>query len=257
LAATVPIDTRRGAAAVERLEAITFDFWNTLMWEGPDALVDSRVAALLGIIEETGLPIDETALRSAHQFAFDQYQADWRANRQFCVPDAVSSMAEHLGIEMDQALRASLIHAFDQGGDDAVLHLADGVERCLHRLAASGLKLSIVCDIGLTPSPVVRRHLQRQGLLELFGSWAFSDEVGCYKPDPRIFKSALEGLGCVDPSRVAHVGDRLRTDVAGARALGMRTVRYTGVYDDPEPHSLEADVVLRDYGDLPDHLCLK
>jgi putative hydrolase of the HAD superfamily len=224
------------------------------MWEGPDALETSRMAALMGIVEESGLPIDESALRSAHQTAFERYQADWRANRQFCVPDAVEVMVEHLSLEKSPRLLAQFVDAFDAGGDQAELHLAEGVQECLERLHAAGVKLSIVCDIGLTPSPVVRRHLARRGLLQLFGSWAFSDEVGRYKPDAQIFRHALDGLGGVSPTRAAHVGDRLRTDVAGARSMGMVAVRYTGVYDDPEPASPEADLVVGHYRDLPEQL---
>jgi putative hydrolase of the HAD superfamily len=240
---------------VSTIEAVTFDFWNTLMWEGPDALVKSRMAALLGLLEESGLPVDESTLRSAHQVAFDRYQAEWRANRQFCVSDAVMVMAEELGIPTDLRLRARLTEAFDTAGDEAQLHLAEGIQECLERLHSTGVRLSIVCDIGLTPSPVLRRHLARRGLLDLFGSWAFSDEVGCYKPEAAIFEHALAGLGGVSPARAAHVGDRRRTDVAGARALGMTSVRYTGVYDDPDTEGAEADLVVDHYRHLPAQLC--
>ncbi len=234
------------------IEAVTFDFWNTLMWEGPDALVASRMAALVGLVEEIGLPVDEPALRSAHQVAFERYQAAWRANRQFCVPDAVTVMAEQLGIGKEPKLLDLLAGAFDAAGDDVELHLAEGAEDFLRRLDARGVRLSIVCDIGLTPSPVLRRHLTRRGLLDLFGSWAFSDEIGCYKPEPRIFEHALDGLGGVSPGRAAHIGDRRRTDVAGARALGMLSVRYTGVYDDPDTEGGDADIVISHYDELRD-----
>ena len=53
-----------------------------------------------------------------------------------------------------------------------------------------------------------------------------------------------------DPTRAAHVGDRRRTDVAGARALGMVSVRYAGWSDDPPENGPEADHVLTDHRDL-------
>ena len=235
------------------VDAVTFDFWNTLMWEGPDALVNTRIPALLGVLEETGRRIDEGALRSAHEVAFKQYQAEWRANRQFCVPDAVGVITEHLELGADPRLQASLIDAFHAAGDETELHLAEGIDACLERLASLGVQLSIVCDIGLTPSPVLRRRLDRLGLLHLFGSWAFSDEVGFYKPEAKIFLHALHGLGGVSPTKAAHVGDRRRTDVAGAQSLGMKAVRYTGVYDDPDDGP-EADLVIGHYRDLPEQL---
>ena len=53
----------------------------------------------------------------------------------------------------------------------------------------------------------------------------------------------------------AHIGDLRRTDIAGAQALGIIAVRYTGVFDDPGTaddgtDDVEADVVLADHADL-------
>jgi len=236
-----------------RIEVVTFDFWNTLMWEGPDALVTSRLKALVGVAEEEGWGVTPEQLHTAHEAAFARYQASWLANRQFCVPDAVDCMIEELRLPRDPVRRALLIDAFDHAGEEAELHLTEGVGTCLERLASSGVKLSIVCDIGLTPSPVLRRRLAGLGLLDLFGSWAFSDEVGCYKPEPRIFEHALAGLGHTDPATAAHVGDRRRTDVAGAAAMGMLSVRYTGVYDD-RTDGPEAVIVTDRLDALPDRL---
>ena len=45
-----------------------------------------------------------------------------------------------------------------------------------------------------------------------------------------------------------HVGDRKRTDVAGARAAGMRAVRITTAFEDPD-EGLD-DIVISSYRDL-------
>jgi FMN phosphatase YigB (HAD superfamily) len=108
-----------------------------------------------------------------------------------------------------------------------------------------------VCDIGLTPSLVVRRLLERHGLLRFFDHLAFSDEVGHYKPARAIFESALAGLRTMEPTRCVHVGDRLRTDVEGARNLGMGSVRYRGVFDDDPGEGVEADIVIDHVAELP------
>jgi putative hydrolase of the HAD superfamily len=60
----------------------------------------------------------------------------------------------------------------------------------------------------------------------------------------------MAGLDIDDPSTVVHVGDLRRTDVAGARALGMATVRFRGVVDDDGPGD-EADHVIERLADLP------
>jgi putative hydrolase of the HAD superfamily len=50
-----------------------------------------------------------------------------------------------------------------------------------------------------------------------------SSEAGYEKPDPRIFLTALARRGAA-PEEAAHVGDRMRADVAGAAAIGVRAV---------------------------------
>ena len=51
----------------------------------------------------------------------------------------------------------------------------------------------------------------------------YSQEVDAEKPHSRIFTAALDRLH-LRPVRVLHVGDRLRHDVEGARAVGMRAL---------------------------------
>ena len=97
----------------------------------------------------------------------------------------------------------------------------------------------------------LRHLLEINGVLEYFDHWSFSDDVGVYKPDPAIFDHALAGLGRIDPADAAHIGDLRRTDVAGARAMGMLALRYRGANDDnDETHGPEADVVVDDHTEL-------
>jgi FMN phosphatase YigB (HAD superfamily) len=55
----------------------------------------------------------------------------------------------------------------------------------------------------------------------------------------------------VAPERAAHVGDLRRTDVGGANAMGMVSVRYTGVFDDDSATEPEAVHVIADLRKLP------
>jgi putative hydrolase of the HAD superfamily len=61
------------------------------------------------------------------------------------------------------------------------------------------------------------------GLLDLVDGVVTSAEAGAAKPDPAVFRKALELAG-VDGAGAVHVGDSLDNDVAGARALGIRAI---------------------------------
>ena len=57
----------------------------------------------------------------------------------------------------------------------------------------------------------------------------FSGQMGVSKPNPKIYAKACEAMG-VDPRRAMYVGDRPETDVAPARAAGLKTVHYRGAH---------------------------
>ena len=58
------------------------------------------------------------------------------------------------------------------------------------------------------------------GLAPLFSAMADSERVGAEKPDPVIFRAALEPLGA-RPESTVMIGNSLRRDRTGARQLGM------------------------------------
>jgi HAD superfamily hydrolase (TIGR01662 family) len=101
--------------------------------------------------------------------------------------------------------------------------LIPGVAEMLHRLKALGYRLAIVSN---GPVGNVDKVLAHYGLLELFDVMAISDEIGLRKPDPAIFRWALDRLG-IDPAdygRTVMVGNHLDRDVKGANATGMISV---------------------------------
>jgi FMN phosphatase YigB (HAD superfamily) len=220
------------------IEAVTFDYWNTLVYEDRGHLRGKRLEAWAGILEDVGFAVERAHLDAAFEASWAQFTRAWEANQQYRAAEAAEHILEELGFAVPADVKAELLDAFGRSGEEAELYLTDGIEDCIRTLKDAGLKIGIICDVGMTPSTTLRAHLIKHGLLPLFDHWSFSDEVGHYKPAREIFEHALDGLGDVAPSSAAHVGDLRRTDIAGARAMGMTAVRYTGVFDDdsqPEP----------------------
>ncbi|MBW3669092.1 MAG: HAD family hydrolase [Actinobacteria bacterium] len=233
------------------IEAVTFDYWNTLIYEDRGHLRGRRLEAWAGIFEDVGFACEREQLDVAFEASWKRYVDSWTANEQYQAAQAAEDILEDLGFDVPPDVRAMLVEAFGNAGEEAELHLTEGVGQCLRTLKDAGLKLGIICDVGMTPSATLRAHLIRHGVLPLFDHWSFSDEVGAYKPSPLIFDHALDGLGNPVPERVAHVGDIRRTDVAGAKAMGMVAVRYTGVSDDTSQPEPEGDFVIANHTDLP------
>lgn len=89
----------------------------------------------------------------------------------------------------------------------------------LDAMRDAGLRLGVVSnwDCGL------RDVLDGLGVGERFGVVATSAVVGVRKPDPAIFRHALDVLG-VAPAAALHCGDLPAYDCAGAAAAGVRPV---------------------------------
>lgn len=68
-----------------------------------------------------------------------------------------------------------------------------------------------------------RAKLEYSGLGKYFNTVVVSGEHGIGKPDPRIFKIVLDGLGAA-PSTAVMVGNSLERDIQGARRAGVRSV---------------------------------
>jgi putative hydrolase of the HAD superfamily len=234
-----------------QLRAVTFDFWNTLVHETPGQLRGMRVDAWEHIFERVGSPVPRATIESAIDESWRTFDAAWQANHQYRAGDAAALVLERLPVQVDPKVRDELIDVFVTVGSTAVLPATGNVDVALAALKEAGIRIGIICDVGMTPSTILREHLEKHGLLEWFDHWSFSDEVGVYKPDRRIFEHALAGLGDIEPAASAHIGDLRRTDVAGAQALGITAVRYTGVFDDPPGEGLpEAELVVADHADL-------
>ena len=100
-----------------------------------------------------------------------------------------------------------------------VLRLYDDAADCLRDLSGQ-TRLGLVTNGAADDQ---RESLAWLGLTGYFDAIVVSAEVGLAKPDAAIFEVALDQLG-LRPEDAWHVGDSLRTDVAGARAAGITAV---------------------------------
>ena len=98
----------------------------------------------------------------------------------------------------------------------------DGMRALLLWLREDGRKTGIVSN-GQT-------HIQLRSLLalsldRLVDTYLISEAEGCRKPEPEIFERAASRLA-INPSACVFVGDSPHADMAGARAVGMRTIWF-------------------------------
>lgn len=104
----------------------------------------------------------------------------------------------------------------------------------LRELRRRGVPVAVVSNIGWDPRPVFARY----GARELVDVFVLSYEHGVQKPDPALFRVALDALG-VAGEQALMVGDNVPAD-GGARVLGCGFHHVAPVPVEERPDALAA-----------------
>jgi putative hydrolase of the HAD superfamily len=115
----------------------------------------------------------------------------------------------------DEALVAETHAAFRQDWFERMALAEDAAPTLL--ALRQRYKLGLITN---GPSAIQRAKIERFGLAEYFDELIVSGEVGVAKPDPAIFRLALERLG-VESAEALFVGDSPEYDLRGAVAAGV------------------------------------
>ncbi len=93
------------------------------------------------------------------------------------------------------------------------------------------------------------------GLDGRFAFVIFSQDVQVEKPDPKIFQITAERAGC-ELTQMLHVGDSLKSDVAGAKNVGVPSVwlNREGV---PNDTKIQPDYEITSLAEIPEILGLR
>jgi len=86
----------------------------------------------------------------------------------------------------------------------------------LEQLRSNGCRLLVLSNFDKR----LRNILEGLEIGHFFDSVIVSSEVGAWKPDPRMFRAALQACG-LTPEECLHVGDDVRCDEEGAKAMGI------------------------------------
>jgi putative hydrolase of the HAD superfamily len=223
---------------------VTFDLWQTLIFDDPEAYrerAQMRCEGLREVLSSRGLSLSLDALLEAHEESALQFEAIWRRNEHVSTIDQIGLIvhtASGNGIDLSRDSRVSkrLVRAYIEPlfahpprlNEDALVTL-EGMRDRVRRVG-------LISNTGRSPGVALRELLQRLGILKFFDATVFSDEAGCRKPDKRIFDLATGELGA-EQGNTIHIGDNPEADVWGAKQAGMRAV----LFDYPVPEAFKQE----------------
>lgn len=226
------------------IKAITFDFWRTLYLDNHgEKRHRIRVEAFM---RHTGRTREEVDAASKAVFReFDRVHREEQMT--LGPPDKVRMMMA----ELQSAVSDEVAEELAEISATAVLHHPpDPIEGAIEavRAAAEVYPIGLISDTAVSPGRCLRKVLERDGILDLFGALTFSDEVGVAKPQPPMFLRTAERLG-VEPEEILHIGDLEYTDIFGIQSLGGRAALFAG-YNDEFLEVTQAEYVFRDWGEF-------
>jgi putative hydrolase of the HAD superfamily len=217
-----------------------------ILLDAGGVLVFPEPANLLPPLREAGVDPDPATLERAH------YQAMAAQDREAAPPAPATWWRDYLttyvaacgvpGARCEPLAAEIAGHPRRYGWAHAGLGVKDG----LRALAGLGVPMGVVSNSNGT----VEGDLRRVGVCYVpdgqgsgaggvpMGVILDSAVVGVAKPDPGIFRIALDALNVPTGSNVLHVGDSLRYDVAGAHAAGLQPVHMDpyGLCPAPDGH---------------------
>jgi putative hydrolase of the HAD superfamily len=198
------------------IDAVLFDCGETLV-----TLKPSREEIFVRAAESVGLKLEQESVRRAYQLVDfgNKYSSVNTNDRQDFYRTYNSQLCEALGISncFDE-LHSVVAKLFE---NEKHWNLTEGAEELLIELTRRALKLGIVANWD-SKLPSLAEQL---GIKRYFSLIVASQDVGVEKPDPSIFRIALDELALSDsPERVLYVGNEYRADVMGSRAAGLTPV---------------------------------
>ena len=220
------------------VRALVFDLFDTLVDLPMDAL--PRVTVAGHAIPSTVGALHE-AFAAAHPIGFEEFATalraidrDWRERlwdegRELATTERFARLLERLAVAPAPALVAQLTEIH--------MGLIAGLAQTPPHHAALLERLRARYRIGLcsnfSHAPTARALLDASGLAPSLDAVVISHEHGLRKPRREIFEATLAALD-VAPEEAVHVGDNLDADVAGASAVGLRTIWITRSVRDPD-----------------------
>jgi len=230
------------AAYNPSFKAVTFDLWNTLLFESDGESAKRSALRCQNVTQTLNKLGVNTTLEQATQ-AIDQtinkLLKIWDKNKDVTHLDQLQYLvrfASNGKLKLKKAWIPELSHAYTSSLFEIQPQLNPDTFTVLQWLRDQNKHMGIICNTGVTPGFLLRKFLTQRGAAEYFDHMIFSDEAHIRKPDPRIFHLAAMKLG-TKPHNMIHIGDNLIMDVHGSKAAGYKAIHLA----DGQGHDRQAE----------------
>ena len=231
------------------MKLVTFDFWNTLFLDQDEGVrQEKRKLFALNILRKYHSAIEAEHFDRAFKVADSVFNRQWDDRKATTMTLHVNETLNALEAKLPADDLSDIIQYFET---ILLQHPPKAIPNALEAIhyAATRAKVGIISDTGYSPGTTLKQILVNHGVGECIHSFSFSNETGLLKPNAECFWTILRHLN-VKPEEAVHVGDLENTDIAGAKAIGMKAIKYIGSNPTESRKSI-ADAVIDDMAEVP------
>ncbi len=227
------------------IKAITIDFWNTLLDSSKGRERNAyRLSVLKSELTALGVEFTEEQYTGALKSSWEYFNNIWKNEQRTPLTiETVMYFWKKMNIPENKSTIDRVVDAFSNCNLIYQPALIPGVRDALDKLSGD-FRLAIISDTGFSPGSILRQLMEEKNILKYFTAFSFSDETGVAKPHPKAYTTALGYLEA-EPADAIHIGDIEDTDIQGAKAVGMKAIRFNSdepdLYSRNNPHDTIAD----------------
>lgn len=203
-----------------RIQGITVDLWGTLFFDSHyiDNLNFERALLLQEVFENVHYDFNTTPqiILNEERKRFIEYEMN--------------------GIFLGRRERLNYLtrYKLPRGDLTAVIELIDSFSskyqpilnyELVYQLQQwkSKYKLALISNTGMISSDIIKENLKKIGIIELFDTIVFSEDIGFCKPHPDIFFEVSKRLR-LPISNLLHLGDSYSFDYIAAQNAGYESI---------------------------------
>ncbi len=239
------------------LQVVLFDLGGTLLhYEQPpeytfDAINARALSAFLRAAVKAGVRVadPDLAIRAVGRMASAMEAKARRTHYANGADLIIREGLEAVDVRVPERAWDGALEAYYAAISEVVKPVAGDAAGVLAKLVGQGRALGLVSNTFW--SPVLHdADLTRFGLIDYLPVRVYSCTAGYVKPDPRIYRQALDRLD-VAPAEAVFVGDKLEVDIAGPQKLGMRAVLVSSPFRYEDNPEIKPDARVDSIDELP------
>lgn len=234
------------------IKAVLFDMFDTLMMiEKGHAFYSPAVKSMHQYVVKSGVPVSFAKFRDAYIKARDLLyeEADLKLEEPH-FDMRVKNALHHLGFVREaqsKIVRGATLAFCEQFMN--YVRIDEHTVPVLRKLQNT-YNLGLVSNFAIPEC--VNQLLEREQITPMFKVVIVSGTVNRRKPNPDIFRYALEEMQ-LDANDTAFVGDTVDADVKGPKEVGMKTI-YINRRPQKDLEQHQPDFIIKSLKELPDVL---